>query len=105
MGMLHCTANWDEECQTFSQRQVFLDHDPDPQAMAAALREAIEQSKAAPTVAIGHPSRALAAVLEAGLDEAYADGVAVFPLSEHIARTQSAKSTDSEPNGAGSSAP
>ena len=38
-----------------TQRQVFLDHDPDPQAMAAALQEAIEQSKAAPTVAIGHP--------------------------------------------------
>mgnify|MGYP000005538719 CR=1 FL=1 len=69
-----------------AQRQVFLDHDPDPAAMAAALREAIEQAKVEPTIAIGHPSRALAAVLEQGLAEAYEEGVAVFPLSEQIAR-------------------
>ena len=75
-----------------AQRQVFLDHDPDPAAMAAALREAIEQAKVEPTIAIGHPSRALAAVLEQGLAEAYEEGVAVFPLSEQIARGRSERS-------------
>jgi polysaccharide deacetylase 2 family uncharacterized protein YibQ len=71
-------------------RQVFLDHDPDPDAMADSLREAVELAKEGPTIAIGHPSRALAAVLEQGLEEAYSEGVAVFPLSEHIARVERA---------------
>ena len=75
-----------------AERRVFLDHDPDPAAMALALEEAIELSKRQPTVAIGHPSRALAAVLEEGLDKAYEGGVAVFPLSEHIARVEAARS-------------
>lgn len=69
-----------------SERHVFLDHDPDPAAMRRSLREAIERAKHEPTVAIGHPSRALAAILEEGLEEAYSEGVAVFPLSEQIAR-------------------
>ena len=75
-----------------ASRQVFLDHDPDPRSMALALEEAIELSKQQPTIAIGHPSRALAAVLEEGLDRAYDEGVAVFPLSEQISRTSSAGS-------------
>lgn len=69
-----------------AERKVFLDHDSDPAAMEAALAQAIELSRRFPTVAIGHPSRDLADVLDRGLDEAYESGVAVYPLSELIAR-------------------
>lgn len=74
------------------ERQVFLDHDPDPAAMRASLREAIARAKSEPIVAIGHPSPQLAAVLEEGLEEAYAEGVGVYPLSEILAhRAESAQ--------------
>src|SRR5690606_8240966 len=66
------------------QRQVFLDHDARPAAMASALEEAIRQSRRGPTVAIGHPSPELAAVLEAGLARAHRDEIGVYPLSQLI---------------------
>jgi polysaccharide deacetylase 2 family uncharacterized protein YibQ len=63
-------------------RAVFLDHDPDPAAMRASVASAIELAKQSPTVAIGHPSEALASVLEEELDRAWTDGVVVYPISE-----------------------
>lgn len=70
-----------------ASRQVFLDHDPSPQAMQAALAEAVQRAKSEPIVAIGHPSPELAWVLEKGLEEAHAQGVGVYPLSVLIAHT------------------
>ena len=67
-------------------RQVFLDHDTRPAAMASALEEAIRQSRRGPTVAIGHPSPELAAVLEAGLARAHRDKIGIYPLSQLIGR-------------------
>ncbi len=69
-------------------RQVFLDHDDDPEAIAAQFVEAVRLSKLGPTIAIGHPSAALYEVLARGLPDALDEGVAVYPLShvlEHIA--------------------
>ena len=67
-------------------RQVFLDHDPHPDSVRAALREAAERSRSAPVVAIGHPTPATVAVLREELPRLYASGVTVYSLSELVRR-------------------
>lgn len=69
-------------------RQVFLDHDPDPAAIEAAMRDAIARSKTEPVVVIGHPSTAVVEVLGRTLSDAHAEGVGVYPLSEFVVRSQ-----------------
>lgn len=67
-------------------RRVFLDHDPTEAAVEASMREAIAWSKHEPVIVIGHPSAAVAAVLERTLADAHDEGVAVYPLSEFVRR-------------------
>lgn len=62
-------------------RHVFLDHDPAPKAIRAALEQAAERSRSEPTVAIAHPSQALVEVLREELPALHARGVGVYPLS------------------------
>jgi polysaccharide deacetylase 2 family uncharacterized protein YibQ len=72
-------------------RHVFLDHDPDPKAIRAALEQAAERSRSEPTVAIAHPSKALVEVLREELPRLHARGVGVYPLSRMLAARTLAK--------------
>lgn len=79
-------------------RQVFLDHDPSAEAIAAQLDEAARLSRKGPTVAIGHPSAEMYEVLATKLPELLEAGVAVYPLShvlEHQLRGDAAPASDS----------
>lgn len=67
-------------------RHVFLDDDPSEAAIEAALGEAVRMSKERPTIAIGHPSVELHEVLRRELPRLHAAGVAIYPLSEVVAR-------------------
>jgi polysaccharide deacetylase 2 family uncharacterized protein YibQ len=66
-------------------RHVFLDHDPAPEAVRAALHEAADRSRNEPTVAIAHPSQVVVEVLREELPGLHARGVAVYPLSHLLA--------------------
>lgn len=74
-------------------RQVFLDHDPSAEAIAAQLDEAARLSKLGPTVAIGHPSAEMYEVLAQKLPALLEAGVSIYPLShvlEHQLRGEAA---------------
>lgn len=62
-------------------RHVFLDDDANEAAIDAALMRAAELARREPTVAIGHPSPELVAVLERRLPQLYDQGIGVYPLS------------------------
>lgn len=62
----------------YLQRDVFLDHDPDPKAIAAAFRELIVQAKRkGHAVAIGHPYPQTLALLERELPKLKEYGVSL----------------------------
>lgn len=67
-------------------RDVFLDHDPRPEAILARLHEAAERARAAPTVVIAHPSQEVVDILRAELPRLYREGIGIYPLSEILAR-------------------
>jgi uncharacterized protein len=69
-------------------RHVFLDDDPSESAIEASLAEAVRQSLERPTIAIGHPSAPLLAVLRRELPRLHASGIGVYPLSELVARSE-----------------
>jgi uncharacterized protein len=69
-------------------RHVFLDDDPSESAIEAALAEAARQSLERPTIAIGHPSVELLAVLRRELPRLHASGIGVYPLSELVAQRE-----------------
>jgi polysaccharide deacetylase 2 family uncharacterized protein YibQ len=71
-----------------ASRHVFLDHDPDPHAIEAALEEAAARSRREPTIVIGHPSAAVVAVLGEQLPRLHREGVAVYPLSTVMSRSR-----------------
>jgi uncharacterized protein len=69
-------------------REIFLDHDPSPEAIETALRRAAEASRDHPVIAIGHPTEAVVEVLQRRLPELHAEGIGVFSvrtLIEHSA--------------------
>jgi len=66
-------------------RDVFLDHDPSPAAIEAALDQAARRSREQPVVAIAHPSAAVVEVLRRRLPELHAAGVGVYSLSRLVA--------------------
>jgi len=66
-------------------RKVFLDHDPDREAIRAALRQAADHARDQPTVAIAHPSLDLVEILREELPKIQAQGVAIYPLSQVLA--------------------
>lgn len=68
-------------------RKVFLDHDPSPAAIRAALYEAAAESRQHPTVAIAHPSIELVEVLREELPRLREQGVGIYPVSRIIAGT------------------
>ncbi len=65
-------------------RDVFLDHDPSPQAIEAALDDAARRSLEQPVVAIAHPSVEVVEVLRRRLPQLHAEGVGVYPLSRLV---------------------
>jgi polysaccharide deacetylase 2 family uncharacterized protein YibQ len=67
-------------------RDVFLDHDPRPEAILAQLHQAAALAREAPTVVIAHPSQEVVEALRAELPRLYRDGIGVFPLREILAR-------------------
>lgn len=67
-------------------RDVFLDHDPRPEAILAQMRQAAARARQSPTVVIAHPSEAVVEVLRAELPRLFREGIAVYPLSEVLAR-------------------
>lgn len=67
-------------------RDVFLDHDPRPEAILAQLREAAARARVAPTVAIAHPSPEVVEALRAELPRLHREGIGIYPLSEILAR-------------------
>ncbi|WAS93871.1 divergent polysaccharide deacetylase family protein [Nannocystis punicea] len=67
-------------------RDVFLDHDPRPNAILAQLQQAAARAREAPTVVIAHPSQEVVEALRAELPRLYRDGIGVFPLREILAR-------------------
>ncbi len=73
-----------------ASRHVFLDHDPSEVAIRARLQEAATRAQTSPTIAIGHPSTALARVLQTELPTLFARGVCVFSASEVVRHTAAA---------------
>lgn len=67
-------------------RDVFLDHDPSPAAIDAALSETARLSRERPVVAIAHPSVAVIEVLRRRLPQLHAEGVGVYPVSRLLTR-------------------
>lgn len=67
-----------------SARRLFLDHDPREAAIAARLREALQESVERPIIVIGHPSEALVTVLERALPALEDARVGVYPLSRIV---------------------
>jgi hypothetical protein len=67
-------------------RHVFLDNDPSQPAITAPLQQAVAASRDQPTIAIGHPSVELHAVLERELPRLHAQGIGIYPLSHVVAR-------------------
>jgi hypothetical protein len=67
-------------------RDVFLDHDPRPDAILAQLQQAAARAREAPTVVIAHPSQEVVEALRAELPRLYRDGIGVYPLREILAR-------------------
>ncbi len=66
-------------------RHVFLDHDPEREAIRTALLLAADRSLTEPTVAIAHPSPAVIEVLREELPRLHARGVGVYPASRLLA--------------------
>ncbi len=67
-----------------ASREIFLDHDPSPEAIEAALDEAALLSKDHPVIAIGHPSDAVVDVLTRRLDVLHAEGIGIYPVSDVV---------------------
>lgn len=67
-------------------RDVFLDHDPRPEAILAQMRQAAVRARDRPTVVIAHPSEVVVETLRAELPRLFREGIAVYPLSEVLAR-------------------
>ncbi|MFO0633131.1 MAG: divergent polysaccharide deacetylase family protein [Nannocystaceae bacterium] len=78
-------------------RQVFLDDDPDPAAIEAALERAATMSRERPVVAIGHPLAATVDVLRRRLLELYEAGVSVYLASVLLTHAGSAQGRASGP--------
>lgn len=72
-------------------RDIFLDHDPRPEAILAQMRKAAAQARKTPTVVIAHPSQEVVDVLRAELPRLFREGIAVYPLGEILARERDAK--------------
>ena len=67
-----------------ASREIFLDHDPSPEAIEAALDEAAMLSRDHPVIAIGHPSDAMVEVLTRRLDDLHAEGIGIYPVSDVV---------------------
>lgn len=66
----------------FAERDVFLDHDPSPSAVAHSLAVATKVARdAGQAIAIGHPHASTLAALAAWLPAAARDGFEIVPLS------------------------
>jgi polysaccharide deacetylase 2 family uncharacterized protein YibQ len=66
----------------FAERNVFLDHDPDPAAVSRALTAAAAIAHATgQAIAIGHPHASTLAALATWLPEAARQGIEVVPVS------------------------
>jgi polysaccharide deacetylase 2 family uncharacterized protein YibQ len=66
----------------FAERDVFLDHDPAPAAVARALAATAALAReTGQAIAIGHPHASTLAVLAGWLSEARRQGIEVVPLS------------------------
>lgn len=66
----------------FAERDVFLDHDPSPSAIAHSLAVATKVAReAGQAIAIGHPHAATLAALATWLPAAARDGFEIVPLS------------------------
>lgn len=67
-------------------RDVFLDHDPRPEAILAQMKTAAAAAQESPVVLIAHPSAGVVELLREELPRLLREGVAVYPLSEILAR-------------------
>jgi polysaccharide deacetylase 2 family uncharacterized protein YibQ len=66
----------------FAERSVFLDHDPEPAAVARALATAARVARqAGHAIAIGHPHAATLTALAGWLPEIARQGIEVVPVS------------------------
>ena len=68
------------------RRHVFLDHDPSPEAIRAAFREAAARALDEPTIVIAHPSQALVKILGEELPRLEGRQIGIYPLSEVLGR-------------------
>lgn len=67
-------------------RDIFLDVDPAPGAVLAALELAARRARDRPVVIIAHPSQAVVETLRETLPRLHREGVGVYPLREILAR-------------------
>ncbi len=67
-------------------RDVFLDHDPRPEAILAQMKTAAAAAQESPVVLIAHPSPGVVELLREELPRLWREGIAVYPLSEILAR-------------------
>jgi len=68
------------------ERHVFLDNDPRPDAIAKQLERAAARALEQPTIAIAHPSLAVARSLRDALPELHARGIGIFSMREFVER-------------------
>jgi uncharacterized protein len=69
----------------FAERSVFLDHDPEPAAIARALATAARVARqAGQAIAIGHPHPSTITALASWLPEMARAGIEVVPVSELV---------------------
>ena len=67
-------------------RDVFLDVDPTPGAVLAALESAAQRARDRPVVIIAHPSQAVVETLREALPRLHREGIGVYPLRELLSR-------------------
>jgi hypothetical protein len=71
----------------YLQRDVFLDHDPDAQAIERAWKQALRQARRhGQAVAIGHPYPQTWRMLQRNLPQLAEEGIELVPLSHLLGR-------------------
>jgi len=81
-----------EHGQPFIERDVFLDHDPDPAAIHRELDRLVAAARRdGQAVGIGHPRPETLAVLERRLPELQREGVRLVPVSALLAEPKPAE--------------
>jgi uncharacterized protein len=80
-----------------ARRNVFLDHDPSPEAIASAWAQLLEQARRhGSAIAIGHPRRQTIEFLEQAVPQLAHEGVELVRVSQLLRRVKASGNTDKD---------